>query len=98
MFSYSTLVCLKHKFRCETGLSHHHIFFVDKKIKCKCPSPPFYLYIYLYTFITYNTRIFSLYTVLLPAILHSLVKDLHLGENMPPAELRMSVKQSDWQP
>lgn len=36
--------------------------------------------------------------ILLPAILHSLVKDLDLGENMPPAELCVSVKQSDWKP
>lgn len=37
-----------------------------------------------------------------PAVCHlqylPLTNDLYLGKNMPPTELRMSVKQSDWKP
>lgn len=37
-----------------------------------------------------------------PAVCHlqylSFTNDLYLGKNMPPTELRMSVKQSDWKP
>lgn len=62
--------------------------------KVKLPFSPLFLPLLNH----YNTHIFSLYMILLPAILHSLVKDLDLGENMPPAELCVSVKQSDWKP